>query len=892
MTTPNRNALWRLLIIIPLLISACSPKTTPTVQPTVAQPTSAPATLPTAEAAVPTQAAQPEPASSPLDIPLSAQPVFAVYSEPEVNAAAVPPAETPAEDLSNVRNSFVLSEEQLDRLGVDGFVVSRGDDKEFFTLYEQARYDNAPIFITSDSVLHIYHLLFDKVLRTAETEHFIALLAELNQAMLAQVDQQYQQLKGTPWEDAALRTVAFIGVGSKLLDPTVQVPDYAAELVDAELAQIEAASGILPSPIFPGLENGEDYTQYIPRGHYTRSEELKNYFKSMMWYGRMTFRLEGRDPETGKAETRSAILLVNALLDATVNGGPALDAWMDLYSPTAFFVGRSDDLTAVQYQDVLKAVYGQDPAVTDLVDEAKLEEFIALAKQLPPPKILGLVIMDTDDETQVTKGLRFMGQRFVPDAYVFRQMIYRNVGTQENRRGLPKGLDFFAAMGSERAYQHLDGMGETQYENYNSQMDKMRQWLSSLKVSDWTETLYNAWLYTFYPLLEVPDANNPSFMQSPAWVDKQLNTVLGSWSELKHDTILYAKQAYAELGGGPPPPPPVPPKGYVEPVPYFYARLQALTAMTRAGLGERGLLSEQDADNLARLEDLSGALQSMAEKELQGIPLTDEEYERIRYYGGELEHLTMAAADSPDAEDPNAPKFMDEQPQAAVIADVATDPSPTGTEPVVLEEGVGRVNPIYAVVPIVEADGSTYYQVAKGGVFSQYEFPWPANDRLTDEKWRAMLDAGEQPPLADWMSSFYTDQSEFTDLTSAILQFQQIVTYAYWELGWGNISSEAALAPIQSELQALLGEKKYIAHQLVNSQFRSFDLQSDTQAVVTVRETWQDKLFQFSGDYANFDEAPLAERGPYTLDATYTIEEQDGFWRVTQVVYANQPPSW
>ncbi len=34
-------------------------------------------------------------------------------------------------------------------------------------LYEEARYRNVPIFVTSDSLLHTYHLLFDKVLRLA-----------------------------------------------------------------------------------------------------------------------------------------------------------------------------------------------------------------------------------------------------------------------------------------------------------------------------------------------------------------------------------------------------------------------------------------------------------------------------------------------------------------------------------------------------------------------------------------------------------------------------------------------------------------------------------------------------------------------------------------------------
>ena len=33
-------------------------------------------------------------------------------------------------------------------------------------------------------------------------------------------------------------------------------------------------------------------------------------------------------------------------------------------------------------------------------------------------------------------------------------------------------------------------------------------------------------------------------------VDKNLNTALASWAELKHDTILYGKQSGAECGDG------------------------------------------------------------------------------------------------------------------------------------------------------------------------------------------------------------------------------------------------------------------------------------------------------------------------------------------------------
>jgi len=828
-----------------------------------------------------------------------------VSSSPSLTQPAIAP------DLSNVYVPTVLSAEQRARLARDGVVGSPGaQEKEFFTLYEKARYANVPIFITSDSLLHVYHLMFDKTLRTAETEYFYPLLKTLNRALITEVDAQYQQLRGGPWEDAALRTVAFVAVAGKAADPGFPVPAYAAELAEAELALIQAADGIWPSPLFPGLQFGEDYTQYIPRGHYTLSEDLSAYFKSMMWYGRMTFRLQTQDPAIGEAETRSALLLVRALRNTQVESRPALDVWADLYDPTAFLVGRSDDLTVLDYIPVIDAVYGKNPPLTTLADDAKLREFIAAADALPSPRILGLVIAVTDDETQVTKGLRFMGQRFVPDSYIFRQLIYRNVGTLSDRRGLPKGLDILAAMGSERAYELLDAMDETHYANYVSQMEKMRAWTGSLTVEDWTETVYNAWLYTFYPLLEKPAPQTPSFMQSTAWQDKQLHTSLGSWAELRHDTILYAKQIYAELGGDwmPTPPDPLPARGYVEPVPEFYARLAALAAMTRDGLASRSLLGAQDADSLSRIEELALALKQMAEKELAGIPLTAEEHERIRYYGGELEHLVIASADQPENASGAMP-YMEEEPQVAVIADVATDPDPQGIgipQPVVLEVAVGRVNDLHVVVPLIEDDGSIRLEVAKGGIFSYYEFPWPAEDRLTDEKWRALLDDNAAPEQPEWISSFFTPEGEYSDLQSALYNFQRAWVNTVYYLDLQYVSSDyqqlargAALDLITAEVNALRGQKHFEGRQWVGTDYRSFDRQSDTLAVVTVRETWQDTLYAYKGAQHpaetgdEHDLQAIGERGPYTLDVTYTLErEADGSWSVTRMVLANARPAW
>jgi hypothetical protein len=97
--------------------------------------------------------------------------------------------------------------------------------------------------VTSDALLHAYHLTFDQLLSTLEEEVFLPKLVELNQALLVQIQAYYDQLAGTPWEDAAQRTYAFLAVGSRLADPEYTFPEVVRELAQAEFDLIDAASG-------------------------------------------------------------------------------------------------------------------------------------------------------------------------------------------------------------------------------------------------------------------------------------------------------------------------------------------------------------------------------------------------------------------------------------------------------------------------------------------------------------------------------------------------------------------------------------------------------------------------------------------------------------------------
>jgi len=638
--------------------------------------------------------------------------------------------------VSNPELVRQLNEAQKELLSHNGFVVVPQGYAQIYDIYKQGKDRGVPLFITTDAVLHAYHILYDYVLRSVEYDHLIADARALSRAMLAAAEQQHRSATGDVKESARI-VMAYFAVAARLIDSSITIPAEVRDVVQKELALIEAHQGYVNSPLF-GFK--EDYSQYAPRGHYTRNDQFKAYFKAMMWYGRIGFRLKpgttADDIARGREETRCALLVVSALEQTTVGCEPALAVWDRIYEPTAFFVGSSDDLTVYDYQAVAAEVYGHTPALRELSDVAKLDAFIAEAMKLRSPRIVSSYVTDREKPEVVTKSFRFMGQRFIPDSYIFQQLVYDKVGTRTQPRLFPKGLDVLAVFGSQRAYEILDKeYKQTAYARYGEQMSKLRSEFAALSTGDWTQNLYWGWLYALLPLTKPAAAGYPSFMQTQAWTDKQLNTALGSWAELRHDTILYAKQS-TTLRVTSIMPRPQDVRGYVEPIPDVYARLAALAAQTRQGLQTRGLLAGEYADKLAGFERFLQNLETIAEKELGNQPLTDDEYGLIREVGAYLQGVTTFSVQEANKLSSEADQRM------AVIADVHTDTNSNQA----LEEGVGDAFPIYVLVPIEGA-----LTLAQGGVFSYYEFTVPLERRLTDEQWQQMT---PKPELPVWTQSF------------------------------------------------------------------------------------------------------------------------------------------
>jgi hypothetical protein len=692
----------------------------------------------------------PEPSREPPSLEAIAYPSFTGYGaflsidgEVSIPRASASMYELPL-DLSKVRNldglRGILGEKGLEKLRKNGFVVLEASYTDLAEAYKAFKEAGFPIYVSTDSVLFVYHAFFDALLMELEEEFFIPIL---NGTLRALVAENLALLNGLPpgslASNASLRNLAYLSVAAKLLDPSFEIPEEVRGLVDAEWSLItEASEPEAPSPIFTYVE---DYTQYKPRGHYTASEALRNYFKAMMWLGRMRFEAQDpMNPSLARLQTAQALLLAYTIAMADVDLGhvgltdrggglkgssgnlKAFDAWESIYLPTSFIVGRSDDLTLYDYLQTMQEVYGEDFSPLSLEDEEKLKAFQEAVLKLDRARIANIPWWPSENSRLA--GLRLMGQRFILDGYIHQMLCYPEVIP----RTMVKGLDVMAALGSERAEGLLEA--EKRYTNYEANLRRLQSYIASLTIANWTESLYMGWLYTLKAEIELPGEGYPAFMTTEAWLDKSLNTALSSWAQLRHDTILYAKQPYAAKVSLPPQ---QPHEGFVEPLPLVYSRLRNLVNATTRGLKSLGLLSEAKEAKLQSLGRLLESLTEISVKELRGEELSEGDLRLLANYWEALEDLLRGEEER--VKDPR------------IVADVFTDPNTNN----VLEVGTGCFHTIVVVYKAGDSDG---LYASLGAIMSYYEFPWPQNRRLTDEEWKTLLQSPSKPSPPDWTESF------------------------------------------------------------------------------------------------------------------------------------------
>ena len=612
-------------------------------------------------------------------------------------------------------------------LAKDGFAIVPATHDQLFHIYEQNDYNQFPNFVTTDLYLQLYHLYIDCMLREVEEQKLLPMMVSFCRDM-HQLLYNMERWSGfddlvnkTAKHNATYYNIAYkLFTGDYIFDP---------EPGDIELEEVKKVMGSA-NDFSQFMEDYKEimfpYSLFRPRGHYTRSEALKRYFRGMMWLQTVPFGMNH------KSEVLAAVQQACALkLDKEAQKKyHTLDKFITL------LMGKHDNLSLIQ---VMTEVEKTGLQMEDLLhnDEA-ISKITAALKEIGDKQTR---IRPKFEKTSHDK-INVLPQRYQPDAEVLQTMV-----DNENKptlRPTPKGLDFFAAMGVASAEQIL--MEEkTEWKAFGDSLKSMKKRMSEI---DWSETICTQWMNTLKELnTSMKGAKNlPYFMVNPEWSKKDLNAALASWAELKHDAILYAKQPMgAECGGGGPPEPIV--KGYVEPNVGFWKKAIELLENTAKLLKEQNMLTKKIDEITERMLEEARFLQAVSEKELAGQQLSEEEYDQLQYIGSTFENISLDLVRSEDQYLTGWSDVQGADKKVALVADVYTANADNNPNKSILFEAVGDADEIYVVV---EIDG--YLYLTRGAVLSYREFIQPIDEpRLTDEEWQQQLEKNPRKGVPEWM---------------------------------------------------------------------------------------------------------------------------------------------
>ncbi len=634
-----------------------------------------------------------------------------------------------------------LAEKMLNK---NKFVIVPCETYDFFALYSSLRKEKIPVLLTSDIILHTSHLFFDYLLRILEYFKLSPLVDSLSKEMVEAFRREYNTARDSLFKEACRRNLAYFSVGASLLNPDFEIPQSVESIVNAEISLIKKHSDICKSPLF---HYREDYTQFTPRGHYTRNPLLKRYFWTLMWYGRMRFSLEDM------MQSLQSLLILKVM-----HNSPEIERkWKKIFDTFTLLIGETDDANYLTLLPVAQKVFGKDITLEEKDIWRKIDNFIKECRKLPSPKIFSTP--ETPQEAGV-KNFRFFGQRFTFDSHILQKLVWPHIGMYKGHgkpftygyvylwgapyptRVFPRGLDILSVLGSKEAEEILKEEGDTEYEGYDKNIEELRKEFERLEK----KSIYEHYLFILKYLIQSDHGNAPEFMRMKAWRLKELNTALGFWSELRHDVILYVKMSATTCSCSsiwrkkkkreePP--------AFVEPYPVVYRELRNLVEKTREYLEQTGFLLSELDDNFYKFEEFLSEIERLSLKELEGKSLSDEERKFIREGGKKLRSAIRfpwkylkKVINTTDSKTP-------------VIADVHTDYN----SGLVLEEGVGNPDLIYVKMKI---DGRDV--ILKGGVLSHYEFKQPISSRLTDEQWQEMIRTSP-PPREKWVEKIVVLES-------------------------------------------------------------------------------------------------------------------------------------
>jgi hypothetical protein len=643
---------------------------------------------------------------------MSGPELSAAYPSPGRTALGYTPSQ--AEHMECLQRSrFKLDDEERRILDQQGLVLTgRGQTRTFAMFYLHAFHADLPVFISADAILHAWHRAYDELLVQTERSMLAPMLGQLLSGMRSRLSGAHAR--------PAVRAMLdeYLTVAHSLLQDKPLVPG-AGGSAEAVERNFELAQGARGSSIrLFGRARLTDLTQFKPRGHYESHRDLIPYFRAMMWLGRIDFRVLQTNPSGAQVFQRDefeAMVLLRDVMDKH-----AMELWGAIDQAVAVFVGMHDSATPRDLDALLNNLKARSLRDVERLDPEALERAVRKST-FGGQRILSDWMGKLPDAPALPNNRAFalFGQRYTLDGHTLHAVVEDRVPGRQ----LPTAFDVgFSALRNNAALRLLEP-ALREPSALPGALGSMRAFADGQKEEYWASSFYTLWLAALRGMAPVEAGGLPKSTRTEGWARRTLLTQLGSWSELRHDTILYAKQSYStfiicEF-----------PDAYVDPYPEVFQRLVQSSDLGVSVVTRLQRVTGKKLDGVRAYfegaKQTFSKLQLMAERELQGKRLTDEQLAFVN-------KMIVAHHTSGEGCGGGGVFYSGWYKQLFYTADIA-DPDFSIADVHTSKDGILHVGKRYPLQAVVSIDDGAGPRVFTGAVYSFHQVI--SGQRLSDSEW-------------------------------------------------------------------------------------------------------------------------------------------------------------
>ena len=619
------------------------------------------------------------------------------------------------------------------------------------------RYPYNTLYISSDFLLHVFHKIFDNELKYKEETDLRQKVVNIAQTEFGKYKNKYLKTKDKNLKEIYGFLAAYEVIESSLLLPkeillgknTYNIkeptddeikqkilaylkskisffPSQTQNVIINEMNLILDSEKKKPDPLilyfFPN-DNGfkelhikQDFTQFRPRGYYTSNALLKTYFMWMKWLMREKFYFKSKN-------LAKASLILAKNLDKK-----ELSKLKEIQDFVVKLIWGDDD---VNIFDLRKFVQDNnlltDQDVIIKFNKSLQNKLLNLKEQKIISTSYTTKTIWAKTEKQAHKDtvwFVFFWEKFTIDSWLIDKLTSWEAEWKK-KPSITTALVIPYILNNNSVAGKLTKLWLRKNEKegkINKSQANLYLWIAKFLINkvqyfNFSKNIYSQWLNTLNYVFVKITGNKPYWLRDGLYKLRKMLTYMWSYTELKHDTLLYAKQTYAELWWWSddeclevdPPALPVP-KWYVEPNIDLLDQLIKLSDETNKIM---------KSGKFVAFEQKLKFLRKIALDEIKNKKISDDDFEKLRL-------INFINILKPNKAYGN---ILEKESRWAIIWDIANSWI-FGS----LYEALWR--PALILMMIKDINGS---RVVLWPVYTHYEF-YKKWKRYTDEDWQADYD--------------------------------------------------------------------------------------------------------------------------------------------------------